>query len=218
MSDTISQQAINQIKGDTGEILLWTVKLSAFLGCCSFACVVMLHCCSKVKLLNGERGALAPLVALLCPITWAYPVGMFISYHRIDLPTWLTFGYPVAFGGVIPNVCNDVACAIYPDDDSNWACLLSGLETWRSKVLSPGGWKYLLQVDEKLLLCLMFLGWQIFQCLYVVMVLRECAQRRDKQRKQRNAIHEGCEKDSSHEKVYPETGAIFCELDTTEKQ
>ena len=129
----------------------------------------------------------------------------------------MTFGYQVAFGGLLLDVCDNVARGLYPFDDGGWPCFLPGLETWFTKVCGPRGWRYLLQADSKVLLCLFFFTTQVLVCTYVVSVLREYAQQRDLVRKRRNAIPKRWANERSLEKGCLEAGT-FRKRDGSSKQ
>jgi hypothetical protein len=64
--------------------------------------------------------------ALLIPLFWTTLWGLatnrYLLYHRVTLPlpTWLAFGHPVTFGGVLPNVCDQSAWTAWPCLPRDW--------------------------------------------------------------------------------------------------
>ena len=80
----------------------------------------------------------------------------YLLYHQLTIPTWLTFGYPVSFGGVKPNICDESTADQCP-------CF-----TWFSDVTGPGGWKYLFKPDFKLMFFILLLAYDIIflRCLF----------------------------------------------------
>jgi len=93
--------------------------------------------------------------------SWIIPVVTYLLYHQFTIPTWLTFGYPVSFGGVKRNIC-DASTA------GQWPCF-----TWFSDVAGPGGWKYLFKPDPKLILFLLLLAYNIFFLRALAISLRK---------------------------------------------
>jgi hypothetical protein len=87
---------------------------------------------------------------------WAFPITFYILYHLVTLPTWLTFGYPVAFGGVRPNICNTTLVPGF-FGSGDWPCFPSDLKT-RLAEIATGGWRYLFQLDGQLIGCFFFLA------------------------------------------------------------
>lgn len=128
----------------------------------------------------------------LVPMAWVgnIAVNLYIRYHRISLPTWLTFGYAVEFGGAMSNVCTDTDMSSDYEGDGGWPCFPSKLHGWLADVAGPEGWKYLLQPPAKLVLCLLFLAFNVGMLAVLVAVVRdpEClyeSPRHREERKQR---------------------------------
>lgn len=111
----------------------------------------------------------------LVPMAWVgnIAVNLYFRYHRISLPTWLTFGYVVEFGGAMSNVCADTDMPLDSEDDGGWPCFPSKLNSWLAGVAGPGGWKYLLQPPTALVLCLLFLAFNVGMLAIFVAVLRD---------------------------------------------
>lgn len=98
---------------------------------------------------------------------WRFPLTFLLQYHRVALPTWLTFGYPVAFGGVLPNVCDDTIKEI-----ALWPCIYEDSKTWLVNVAGPHGWRYLVHPNSALLWCAALLIWMLVAPMLMVKVFR----------------------------------------------
>lgn len=122
----------------------------------------------------GLHPEVAILVMTLTAL-WSLPMFLYLLYHRVTLPlpTWLTCGHPVAFGGAASNVCADPSVALGLNGNGGWPCFPSELKTWLAKVAGPQGWSYLLQPDTKLILCLIFLALNIGIIVILIHLLRK---------------------------------------------
>lgn len=74
-----------------------------------------------------------PLVSIWVPIAASIS-----AYHRISLPTWLTFGHPIGFGGVLPNVCCEMD-KVMQGGEGDYPCLPYEFKIWLAKVVGPKG-------------------------------------------------------------------------------
>jgi hypothetical protein len=89
---------------------------------------------------------------------WTRWVVLYLLFHPVTLPlpTWLTSGHPVTFGGITPNVCDNHTLSLGWNGGHDWPCLPSELATRFANVAGPEGWKWLLQLDAKVGYCLIF--------------------------------------------------------------
>lgn len=89
---------------------------------------------------------------------WTFPTGFYLLYHPVTLPvpTWLTSGHPVTFGGIAPNVCNNPTLTLEVKPPGGWPCFPAHLKDRAAKLAGPEGWKYLIHLDAELILCLFF--------------------------------------------------------------
>jgi hypothetical protein len=87
---------------------------------------------------------------------WTFPTGFYLLYHPVTLPlpTWLTFGHPVTFGGIAPNVCNNPTLTLEVKPPGGWPCFPAHLKDRAARLAGPEGWKYLIHLDAELILCL----------------------------------------------------------------
>ena len=122
----------------------------------------------------GFRPEACLTVGLVVTI-WVFPTTLWLLYHRISLPTWLTFGHPVSFGGVRPNVCNSTFVpGLMIDRPCDWACFPSELQTRLARVIGgPERLKYLFQLDLKIIACFIFLAMILGMVAAVVHELRQ---------------------------------------------
>lgn len=86
------------------------------------------------------------------------------AYHRVSLPTWLTFGYPIGFGGALPIICCDID-KVLQGGEGDYPCLPYELKAWFAKVVGPSGWEHLFHPGEKIWICIIvatlkFSPWQ----------------------------------------------------------
>jgi hypothetical protein len=87
---------------------------------------------------------------------WTFPTGFYLLYHPVTLPlpTWLTFGHPVTFGGIAPNVCHNPTLTLEVKPPGGWPCFPAHLKDRAARLAGPEGWKYLIHLDAELILCL----------------------------------------------------------------
>jgi hypothetical protein len=121
--------------------------------------------------LHFEAGFLAWLLADF----WTFPTGFYLLYHPVTLPlpTWLTFGHPVTFGGISPNVCNNPTLTLVAKPPGGWPCFPAHLKDRIAHLAGPEGWKYLVYLDAKLILCLSFLFINIVLITWLVFTVRK---------------------------------------------
>lgn len=93
-------------------------------------------------------------------IVWMFPTALYLLYHPVTLPMpkWLEFGQMVVLGGIKPNVCENPTAALGSDLVGGWPCFPAQLKDRIAKLAGPEGWKYLVQLDGRLLACLIFLA------------------------------------------------------------
>lgn len=100
------------------------------------------------------------LIAWVLELIWAFPVAFYLVYHPVTLPlpTWLTYGHPVTFGGIEPNVCNNPTLTLENmyRPAGGWPCFPAQLKDRFANLSGPHGWKYLIQLDARLQLCIFF--------------------------------------------------------------
>ncbi|TLD06774.1 hypothetical protein E2P81_ATG10529 [Venturia nashicola] len=113
-----------------------------------------------------------------------------IKARQTPTLTYNRFGYVVEFGGAMSNVCTDTDMSSDYEGDGGWPCFPSKLHGWLADVAGPEGWKYLLQPPAKLVLCLLFLAFNVGMLAVLVAVVRdpEClyeSRRHREERKQR---------------------------------
>lgn len=121
--------------------------------------------------LHPDVGILAWLLA----IGWAFPAAFYLLYHPVTLPfpTWLTSGYPVTFGGVVPNVCNHPKLTLGYKPAGGWPCFPSQLKDRFDHLSGPDGWKYLTQLDARLQLCIFFFVFNVGMITALVFLIRK---------------------------------------------
>jgi len=114
-------------------------------------------------------------IAWLLADFWTFPTGFYLLYHPVTLPlpTWLTFGHPVTFGGISPSVCNNPTLTLEAKPPGGWPCFPSHLKDRIAHLAGPEGWKYLVYLDAKLILCLSFLIINIILITYLVFMIRK---------------------------------------------
>lgn len=117
-----------------------------------------------------ELSLLLAMLAMGCCV----PINLYIFSHRmtLPLPTWLTSGRPVAFGGTVSNICGGTEKP-YGDSggDGGWACFPSNVQIWLQDVAGPDGWEHFFQPPRKLVACLIMSAGIILYLGHIVAVL-----------------------------------------------
>ena len=101
----------------------------------AIGCIVVLNGYFKLRLHYKSSMHICNLALL-----WIAPIVTYLLYHQFTIPTWLTFGYPVSFGGGKRNICDGSTADL-------WPCSI-----WFPDDVGPGGWKYLLKPDLKVVI------------------------------------------------------------------
>lgn len=106
---------------------------------------------------------------------WTFPTAFYLLYHPITLPLpiWLTFGQPVTFGGIAPNVCKYPTLTLEVKPPGGWPCFPAHLKDRVAHLVGPEGWKYLVHLDAELILCLAFLVINLGLITFLVHVIRK---------------------------------------------
>lgn len=114
------------------------------------------------------------IAAWLLADLWTFPTAFWLLYHPVTLPlpTWLTFGHPVTFGGITPNVCNNPTLILEAKPPGGWPCFPSQLQDRISNSTGPKGWKYLVHMDARLIACLLFLVVNIGLITFLIFEIR----------------------------------------------
>lgn len=117
------------------------------------------------------------IVAWMLAIIWTFPAAFYLIYHPVTLPlpAWLTFGHPVSFGGITPNVCNNPTLTLENmcRPPGGWPCFPSQLRDRFANLAGPDGWKYLTRLDARLQLCIFFVVLNIGVITGLVFMIRE---------------------------------------------
>ncbi|KAM0717813.1 hypothetical protein Q7P37_006145 [Cladosporium fusiforme] len=199
-----SQEAFDQMYIDSNNLTGLVVAGAYLLG------LVYISCVTIIEMALDLDCTLAKSVAMLFGPVWTIPIGLFLVYHRLALPTWLTFGYPVAFGGTIPNNCED-AC-LFGLSYGSWPCLLPKLKVWLASAVGPEGWTHLAHPEPFLILmmvvCLLILGTYSAVLKIQFEILRDTRRGREEKIRQR--------KDDA--KRHLEAGITSHELEKSQKQ
>jgi hypothetical protein len=142
------------------------------LSCLGPISIAFIGCYLNVDISVCSR--LYPTVFML-GLLWTCPPALYLLYHPVTLllPTWLTFGHPVTFGGILPDNCDNSTLALGWDGGHDWPCLPSELGTRVANVAGPEGWKWLVYLDEKVALCLAFLALNLILLAMLMRTLRK---------------------------------------------
>jgi hypothetical protein len=96
-------------------------KIDFFLGIFFSVCGTMIDWYFELGV--GENALIIPYI---WTVLWGLPLNMYFVYHRVTLPTWLTFGHPVTFGGILPNVDDESATTKRPCLPRDWHKFMNG--------------------------------------------------------------------------------------------
>ncbi|GAB7333475.1 hypothetical protein MBLNU13_g05069t1 [Cladosporium sp. NU13] len=88
----------------------------------------------------------------------------------MPLPTWLTFGHPMTFGGITANVCNNPTLTLEAKPHGRWPCFPSQPKDRIANLTGPEGWKYLVQL--RLIGYLLFLVVNISLITFLIFEIR----------------------------------------------
>lgn len=162
MTTTYSAEAIQQMKDEIRTIIrIWR-------GILIFLTPQLLILLMRIKPQARLRDRLLITTLLSAYLNlWRYPLIFFLQYHRVALPIWLTFGYPVAFGGILPHACDDTIREI-----AVWPCVHEDFKTWLINIAGPHGWRYLVFPGQTLLKCAAFFIWTLVGLMLMVKVVR----------------------------------------------
>jgi hypothetical protein len=117
--------------------------------------------------MNPDLGLLAVVWVYL----WSFPTAFYLLYHSVTLPLpqW-----PVTFGGVLPKVCENSTLTLgmeNVDPRQDWPCFPAHLKDRIANLAGPEGWRYLIEVDGRIMICL-FLVLNIAMLAWTVAVAR----------------------------------------------
>ena len=114
-------------------------------------------------------------IAWMFGFLWIHLAALYLIYHPVTLPlpTWLTSGHPVTFGGFRPDICDNSTLSLGWEGGHDWPCLPSEIGTRFANVTGPEGWKWLVQLDGKLTCCLGFLALNLMVCTMLMAELRK---------------------------------------------
>lgn len=118
--------------------------------------------------MNPDLGLLAVVWGYL----WSFPTAFYLLYHSVTLPLpqW-----PVIFGGILPNVCENPTLTLgieTVDPSQDWPCFPAHLKDRIANLTGPGGWKYLVHLDARLICCLSFLVINIGLITFLIFQIR----------------------------------------------
>lgn len=91
-------------------------------------------------------------LAIGLPMLTTWPLAKLFTYYRLTLPTWLTLGYLVDFGGFMPASC-EVSMPV--EGPCGVPCGLLSLRSWLVKVFAgPDRWDSFVQPEPVVMICL----------------------------------------------------------------
>lgn len=143
---------------------------------------------------------------------WVDPITAFLQHHRVSLPTWLTFGYSVGLGGLLPNVCDDTI-----RDISGWPCIYGDLKLWLANVAGDEGWRYLMRPDPPVVYGVVAIIW-LFLAPALVTKVQRSAGIGDAKVESGKAAQERLEHVFERKEKDLEAGVVHYELDKDRKQ
>ena len=137
--------------------------------------------CCYLKL--GWDPIIPHLGSIFC-LFWYLATTLYLVYHRLTLPlpTWLTLGYPIAFGGIRPAICTE-------SNNGNWECLPHDLEAWLASFSELKNWDRYLKPELSILMFLFFVAANLVWLKFVFDALshdpqRDAARKDEKRRSQ----------------------------------
>lgn len=141
-------KAAEQLLAESDEFLNLAVWVAGALDLLIGACIAFIG--SHLRLKPDPRVIMFPTMFGMMSVL---PVSTYLLYQplTLPLPTCLTFGHPVNFGGIWPNVCDPSNLALHPRGDGGWPCFPRELRTWLANVAGPDGWHYLVRPTEMML-------------------------------------------------------------------
>lgn len=169
MSEPWANKTAEQLLAESDEFInLAGGLIAAALGV--FAAVCMAFMRSRLQLKCDSCVFIFPTMFSLLSTP---PLAAYLLYHplTLPLPTCMTFGHSVTFGGIWPNVCDPSNLALHPRGDGGWPCFPRELETWLVDVAGPDGWFYLVRPNEMIQACLIFLGFYVGFFLFVFLMV-----------------------------------------------
>lgn len=141
----------------------------------------LISCCLKL----GWDPVILHLGYIFC-LLWYLPTTLYLVYHRLTLPlpTWLTLGYPIAFGGIRPAICTE-------SNNGNWECLRYDLEAWLASFSELENSDQFLKPELSILMFLFFVAANLVWLKLVFDALRydpqRDATRKDEKRRSQEA-------------------------------
>lgn len=141
---------------------------AAALGAFAAVCIAFIR--SRLRLKCDQCVFIFPMMFSMLSML---PVAAYLVYHplTLPLPTCMTFGHSVTFGGIWPNVCDPSNLALHPRGDGGWPCFPRELETWLVNVAGPDSWHYLVRPNEMIQACLLLLGFYVGFFLFVYLMV-----------------------------------------------
>lgn len=140
MADKSFSETVEQMKADA-----MTISRLACLACVVvgvfFSAYIWRLYTRLISLASDHIHEFALIIPFGFVVAWGAPIALFLQYTRMNLPTWLTFGHPVAFGGVMPDVCDDISWAINPET-GGWPCVSSCWGKWLADMYGPDDWEF----------------------------------------------------------------------------
>lgn len=136
--------------------------------------------------LNLGWDPVIPHLGSIFGLIWYLPTTLYLVYHRLTLPlpTWLTLGYPIAFGGIRPAICTE-------SNNGNWECLRHDLEAWLAIFSELENWDQFLKSELSILMFLFFVAANLVWLKLVFDALRydpqHDATRKDEKRRSQEA-------------------------------
>lgn len=126
------------------------------------------------KLGLGINPDVAPL-AMLRAMLWILPIAAYLIHHpaTLPLPQWLTFGHPVTFGGIVPNVRENPTLTLGVDPSGDWPCFPAQMKDRIVNLVGPNGWRYLIEFDARIIACVLFLVLNLGMLAWVLATARK---------------------------------------------
>lgn len=186
MSDTSFSETVEQIKADalTQDTLVGVACI--VVGVLFSAYIWRLY--NRLDLLRHDRAhAMVLFTPFFFMVVWAGPIQLFSRYTRVALPAWLTFGHPVAFGGVMPNVCDNISWAIYPQT-GGWPCVSSCWKKWLADMVGSDEWHYPCNPGPEPTLFLLGMAFASGYLAYIIWLLCTARKRAPKCKEGKSAI------------------------------
>ena len=87
---------------------------------------------------------------------WHIPIALYLIYHRLTLPLpiCVTFGQPLALGGIVSDTCDG-------SNYGSWPCFTHDLKVWLGSLIRLESWSQVFKPEMTVVLFLIFVAGNI---------------------------------------------------------